>query len=120
MGLKKLFKKAIKINKDVLSGKLVKKAATAGVSFAQKNPELVAAVATGGVAGALDYAKKFALAQAKSSGYLPPDEDIGESYPTPGSPVTPSQSPAFPAGLDQKTILIGAGAIVALVLLTRK
>lgn len=114
MGLKKLLKKAVKINKDVFSGKLVKNAVKTGVSAVKQNPELAAVAltaagappgASGGLAGI--FGTLFGGGAAPAPVYEP-------------EPFDPGPAPALAAGFDNKTLLLAAGAVVAAVVLTRK
>lgn len=115
MGLRRLLKKSVKLNKDILSGKLVKKLVKKGASVAKNNPELVAAgltAATGGGWGALQGALGGFLGLGGGGGESPPPEPVGEAVVSDGPPL--------PQGIPTRTVLLVGGGIVAAALLLRR
>jgi hypothetical protein len=114
MGFRRFLKKSVKFNKDLLSGKIVKKLVKKGASVAKKNPELLAAgltAATGGGFGALQgvLGGLFGI----GGGGSPPPEPVGES-------AVMDDGPPLPPGIPTRTILLAAGGIAAVLLIARK
>ncbi len=113
MGLRRLLKKSVKLNKDIFSGKIVKKLVKKGASVAKKNPELLEAgltAATGGGWGAL---------QGALGGFFGLGGG-GESPPEPVGEAVVSDGPPLPQGIPTRTVLLVGGGIVAAALLLRR
>ena len=120
MGFKRFFKKTLKFNKDILTGKIVKKSLKAAVKFAKKNPELTGAaigIATGGTGFLAGLGGLFGGGQQQPQGFQAPSSSgfVGPEQVGEGVATDSGFAPPIP-----KELLFGGAAVLALILITRK